>query len=104
MVRTAKGTSVRVLEAGSGPSVVFLHDVAGLLDDTSFLDRLAAGHHVVAPELPGYGESTGEELLEDMGDCTLHGLDVLDAVGVRQPSLIGHGMGGMIAAEMAAAC
>src|ERR1700681_4509815 len=98
MVRTAKGTSVRVLEGGSGPSVVFLHDVAGLLDDTSFLDRLAAGHHVVAPELPGYGESTGEELLEDMLDFTLHGWDVVDALGIDRPVLLRHSMGGMIAA------
>jgi pimeloyl-ACP methyl ester carboxylesterase len=103
-VPTAKGTSVRVLEGGSGPDLVFLHDVAGLLDETAFLSRLADTHHVVAPELPGYGDSTGEELLEDMLDFTLHGWDVLDAAGVTRPSIIGHGMGGMIAAEMAAVC
>ena len=39
-------------------------------------------YHVFAPELPGYGESTGEELLEDMLDFTLHGWDVVDALGL----------------------
>jgi pimeloyl-ACP methyl ester carboxylesterase len=104
MVSTARETRVRVLEGGSGPDVIFLHDVAGLVDDTRFVERLAVAHHVVAPELPGYGESTGEERLEDMLDFTLHGWDVADAVGVSRPALIGHGMGGMIAAEMAAVC
>ena len=55
----------------------------------------------MAPELPGYGESTGEDLLEDMLDFTLHGWDVVDALGLDRPHLIGHSMGGMIAAEMA---
>src|SRR4029077_11071509 len=56
------------------------------------------------PELPGYGESTGEALLEDMLDFTLHGWDVVAALGVERPHLVGHSMGGMIAAEMAALC
>jgi pimeloyl-ACP methyl ester carboxylesterase len=103
-VRTPKGATVRVLEGGSGSDVVFLHDVVGVLDDTSFLERLAGRHHVVAPELPGYGDSTGEELLEDMLDFALHGWDVLGAFGIDTPTLVGHGMGGMIAAEMATLC
>jgi pimeloyl-ACP methyl ester carboxylesterase len=36
-----------------------------------------------------------------MLDFTLHGWDVIAALGVRQPHLVGHSMGGMIAAEMA---
>jgi pimeloyl-ACP methyl ester carboxylesterase len=33
---------------------------------------------------------------------TLHSFDVLDALGLDRPVLVGHSMGGMIAAEMAA--
>jgi pimeloyl-ACP methyl ester carboxylesterase len=101
-IETRRGARCRVLEAGSGPPVVFLHGEGGLLADNPFLDRLAARYHVFAPELPGYGESTGEELLEDMLDFTLHGWDVVSALGLTRPHLIGHSMGGMIAAEMAA--
>ncbi|MFI5376815.1 MAG: alpha/beta fold hydrolase [Candidatus Rokuibacteriota bacterium] len=101
-VETRKGTRCRVLEAGSGTPVVFLHGAGGLLAENPFLDRLAARYHVFAPELPGYGESTGEELLEDMLDFTLHGWDVVGALGLTRPHLVGHSMGGMIAAEMAA--
>jgi pimeloyl-ACP methyl ester carboxylesterase len=100
-VDTRKGTRCRVLEGGGGAPLVFFHSAGGLLHDTAFLDRLAQTHHVFAPEWPGYGESTGEELLEDMLDFALHGWDVIDALGLRRPHLVGHSMGGMIAAEMA---
>jgi len=101
LVDTRKGTRCRVLEAGSGAPVVFLHGAGGLLRDNPFLDRLAQRYHVFAPEWPGYGESTGDDLLEDMLDFALHGWDLVDALGLRQPHLLGHSMGGMIAAEMA---
>jgi pimeloyl-ACP methyl ester carboxylesterase len=80
---------------------VFLHGIAGLLEDTTFLDLIVGRHHVFAPELPGYGESRGEEQLEDMLDFALHGWDVLEALGLDHTALIGHSLGGMIAAEMA---
>ena len=100
-VATAKGTRCRVLEGGSGAPLVFFHGAGGLLSDNPFLDRLAQRYHVLAPEWPGYGDSTGEELLEDMLDFTLHGWDLVETLGLRQPHLVGHSMGGMIAAEMA---
>jgi pimeloyl-ACP methyl ester carboxylesterase len=100
-IETKKGTRCRVLEGGSGAPVVFLHSAGGLLGDNPFLDQLARRYAVFAPEWPGYGESTGEELLEDMQDFALHGWDLVDGLGLRQPHLVGHSMGGMIAAEMA---
>ena len=100
-LETKRNTRVRVLEAGSGAPLLFLHGAGGLLADNPFLDALARRYHVFAPEWPGYGESTGEELLEDMLDFTLHGWDLSDALGLSRPHLVGHSMGGMIAAEMA---
>jgi pimeloyl-ACP methyl ester carboxylesterase len=63
---------------------------------------LATKYRVTAPLLPGYGRSTGEDGLRDMLDITLHALDVLDALKLEKPIVVGHSMGGMIAAEMAA--
>jgi pimeloyl-ACP methyl ester carboxylesterase len=102
-VRTRRAAEVRVLEAGEAgaPPLVFLHGIMGLLDDTRCLETLAKHHHVYAPELPGYGDSNGEELLEDMLDFTLHGWDVLESLSLHKPMLVGHSLGGMIAAEMA---
>lgn len=100
---TVRGCDVRVLRGGQGGGtpVVFLHGTGGLVEDDPTVAALAERYEVVAPELPGYGESTGEELLEDMLDVTLHGWDVCDALGIDRPHLVGHSMGGMIAAEMA---
>ncbi|HJQ82838.1 MAG TPA: alpha/beta fold hydrolase [Candidatus Binatia bacterium] len=103
-IETKRGARVRVLEGGTGKPLVFLHGAGGLFAENPFLDRLAERYRVFAPELPGYGESTGETLLEDMLDFTLHGWDVVAALGVERPLLVGHSMGGMIAAEMAALC
>ena len=101
-IDTPKGTSVHVYQGGSGPDLLFLHGTGGLLGaEDPFLLRLAESFTVHAPELPGYGESVGEELLEDMLDFTLHGWDCADALGLDRPHLVGHSMGGMIAAEMA---
>ena len=101
MLETKKGVRCRVLEGGGGAPLVFFHSAGGLLAENPFLEQLAQRHHVFAPEWPGYGESTGEELLEDMLDFALHGWDVVEALGLRRPHLAGHSMGGMIAAEMA---
>ncbi|HEX3175253.1 MAG TPA: alpha/beta fold hydrolase [Methylomirabilota bacterium] len=100
-LETKKGVRCRVLEGGGGAPLVFFHSAGGLLAENPFLEQLAQRHHVFAPEWPGYGESTGEELLEDMLDFALHGWDVVEALGLRRPHLAGHSMGGMIAAEMA---
>jgi pimeloyl-ACP methyl ester carboxylesterase len=100
-IETAKGCSCRVLVGGTGDPLVFFHGAGGLLEDDPLVARLAERYRVHAPELPGYGESTGEELLEDMLDFTLHGWDVVDALGLDSPTLVAHSMGGMIAAEMA---
>jgi pimeloyl-ACP methyl ester carboxylesterase len=101
-IETKRGARIRVLEGGRGAPLVFLHGAGGLLHENPFLDDLATRYRVFAPELPGYGESAGEELLEDMLDFALHGWDVVATLGLERPHLVGHSLGGMIAAEMAA--
>jgi pimeloyl-ACP methyl ester carboxylesterase len=93
---------VRVLQEGHGPDLVFLHGAGGLLRDDPFVARLARSYRVTAPLLPGFEDSEGSEHLRTMLDFTLFGFDCLDALGIEDPILVGHSMGGMIAAEMAA--
>ena len=100
-VETRRGIRAAVREGGSGAPLVYLHGTGGLLSEEPLLDLLAKHFHVYAPVWPGYGEEPGEELLEDMLDFTLHGWDVVDALGLDRTHLVGHCMGGMIAAEMA---
>jgi len=101
VVETRRGIKCRVREAGAGAPLLFLHGAGGLLPEEPLLTKLAERFRVFAPTWPGFGAEPGEELLEDMLDFTLHGLDVVEALGLTKPHLVGHSMGGMIAAEMA---
>ena len=93
---------VRYFEGGAGPQLVFLHGAGGVTADDPFLVSLATKYHVFAPLIPGYGDSEECPEIRDMLDFTLHTADVVAALGLKDPILVGHSMGGMIAAEMAA--
>jgi pimeloyl-ACP methyl ester carboxylesterase len=93
---------VRYFEGGSGTPLVFLHGAGGLQANDPFLAKLASTYHVYAPLLPGYGDSEECGEIRDMLDFTLHTWDVVGALGLKDPILVGHSMGGMTAAEMAA--
>ena len=99
---TLRGRRIAVFVGGAGRDLVFLHGAGGLTADDPLLARLAARYRVHAPLLPGFGASEDAPELRDMLDVTLHGFDVIDALGLTRPLLVGHSMGGMIAAEMAA--
>ena len=89
---------------GDGAPVVWFHGAGGLFPVEPTIDGLVAtGHTVHAPVWPGYGsESPDEVRLRDMLDFALYGWDAVDSLGLsRPPVLMGHSMGGMIAAEMA---
>lgn len=92
---------IRVLSAGAGDPVLFLHGLGGLFWDP-LLDGLATGHRVIAPEHPGAGESQGLEHVEDMWDLVLYYNELLDALGIERAPVVGHSFGGMVAAELAA--
>lgn len=103
-LRTFKApkAEIHLLEGGSGPDLLFLHGAGGTTVDDPFLAALAEKYHVYAPLLPGYGESDESSEIRNMLDFTLHTHDVMTALGLDKPILVGHSMGGMIAAEMAA--
>ena len=74
----------------------------GVTAEDPLLAELAKNHRVYAPLIPGYGDSDEAPEIRDMLDFTLHTWDVVTALGLKDPILVGHSMGGMIAAEMAA--
>lgn len=95
---------VRTWESGAGSPLVFLHGFAGWLEGGPFLDALATGHHVVAPEHPGFGRSTGIEQIDDIFDMSLYYRQFLEGLDGGPVDLVGHSLGGMFAAEIAALC
>jgi pimeloyl-ACP methyl ester carboxylesterase len=91
----------RVLTAGSGDPLVFMHGAGGLFWDP-FLDALATTHRVLAPEHLGSGQSQGLDHVHDMWDLVLYYNELLDTLGVARATVVGHSFGGMVAAEIAA--
>lgn len=98
----APKVEVQVLTGGEGPDLLLLHGAGGLVAEDPFLGALAARFRVHAPLLPGYGDSEECHEIRTMLDFTLHTHDVMSALGLVRPIVVGHSMGGMIAAEMAA--
>ena len=91
-----------VLKDGSGPPLLYLHGAVGQKGWAPFLSTLAEKFTVYSPYLPGYAQSTGLEKLDDVTDLTLYQFELLDALNVSKTHVVGHFLGGMIAAEMAA--
>ena len=93
---------LQVLQAGDGPDVLYLHGEAVKPGWTRFLDLLARDFRVTAPTLPGIPPSEGLEALDQPLDVALAYHDLVRALGLAPPVVVGHSMGGMFAAEMAA--
>lgn len=91
-----------VIEDGDGPPLLFLHGVQNVQPGDPLIARLARTHRVIAPRLPGFGESSGTEHLLDLHDLLYYELDLLDTLGLRNLPVAGHSLGAMIAAELAA--
>jgi pimeloyl-ACP methyl ester carboxylesterase len=92
---------VEVNERGGGPPLLFLHWELGPRW-SALHDRLAEQWRVIAPSHPGFGNSSGGDQIHDVHDLIYFYLDVLDELGLRGLPLVGHGLGGMFAAELAA--
>lgn len=93
---------VRVWQQGEGAGLLYLHGLERHPGDAPFLNRLAEGYDVRAPELPGYGESTGVEELRDVLDVALLYRELIESWGFESVDVVGHSLGGMLAAELAA--
>jgi pimeloyl-ACP methyl ester carboxylesterase len=100
-----RGRKVAVAEGGRGDPLVYLHgfaDVHAVAGDFQpFHLRLCEAARVVAPAHPGCTES--DELADGCGidDVVFHYLEVFDALGLARFDLVGHCVGGWIAAELA---
>jgi pimeloyl-ACP methyl ester carboxylesterase len=99
-----RGRKAAIAQAGEGPPLVYLHgfaDVHGVAGDLlPFHQRLARHARVIAPAHPGCNGS--DELQScSIDDVTFHSLELFDALGLPRFDLVGHCVGGWIAAELA---
>lgn len=97
----ARGTRIQVLHGGDGPPLVYLHGAGGAGEWSRVHARLAETYRVIAPTHPGFGDSAELPGLEAVDDFAFFYLALLDDLGVQQAIVMGHSVGGWIAAELA---
>lgn len=93
------GEDLRLMEDGAGPPLLFLHGAGGA-NWNPLLKNLAEKFRVIAPQHPGFGGDLPDWML-GMGDLAFFYLDVLAALDLPPVHLVGHSLGGWLAAEMA---
>jgi pimeloyl-ACP methyl ester carboxylesterase len=98
------GLALHWIGGGRGPAVLFLHGLGGFAESwRPTMDALSGRHTVLALDLPGFGRSAKPRGRYDLGffAAAVHGF--LDALGVPQATLVGHSLGGAVAATCALA-
>jgi pyruvate dehydrogenase E2 component (dihydrolipoamide acetyltransferase) len=98
------GLTVRYARRGPerGVPVLFLHGFGGDLDNWLFnLDAVAEVAPVIALDLPGHGQSTPRLPGTTLADLARFVVKFLDRLDVERVHVVGHSMGGAIAARLA---
>jgi pimeloyl-ACP methyl ester carboxylesterase len=95
------GVRLSVQSAGSGKPVIYLHGAGGALAWQPYFDALASSYELTMPDHPGFGHSENPDWIRTVDDIALLYLDLFEALDLRGVHLIGHSLGGWIAAELA---
>jgi pimeloyl-ACP methyl ester carboxylesterase len=100
-----RGRKVALLEAGSGAPLVYLHgfaDVHGVAGDLQpFHQGLAQQHRLIVPAHPGCNGSGDFLQGNRVEDFLFHYYELFDALKLDRFALVGHCVGGWLAAEYA---
>ena len=99
-----RGRGVRYVDLGSGdgPPLVFVHGLAGCWQNwLENLPRFAQERRVIAPDLPGFGDS---EMPAEKISISRYGRfveELCEHLGLDEVVVIGNSMGGFVSAETA---
>jgi pimeloyl-ACP methyl ester carboxylesterase len=95
------GTRIRQSRGGAGEPVLFLHGAGGATPWNEFFETLAGQFDLIVPDHPGFGKSDDPAWLRNVPDVANFYLDYLEDQKLQGVHLIGHSLGGWIAAELA---
>jgi pimeloyl-ACP methyl ester carboxylesterase len=99
---TLAGHPTAVLEGGDGPPVVLLHGPGEFAACwLRVIPELVRTHRVVAPDLPGHGASGIADAPLDTAAVTAWLGELVERTCPSPPTLVGHLLGGAIAARFA---
>ncbi len=92
---------MNVRRAGRGPCFVMVHGyLGGSAQWQAEIEVLSPYLDVIAPDLPGFGESRFLAAPDQIEGYASAVLNKLDSLGIERFHLLGHSMGGMIVQEM----
>lgn len=87
---------------GEGPAVLLVHGITSSAATWRWAARrLAQGHTVIAPDLPGHGESDNPPGDYSLGAYAATLRDLLALLDVPRATVVGHSLGGGIALQTA---
>ena len=95
---------LELLEAGEGRPLLYLHGFLEPAGWSEHLELFARGYRVLAPAHPGFAGSSRPEWMESVEDLAYLYLDLIARLDLRDVSVLGHSLGGWVAAELAVRC
>ena len=95
------GTSLHLLKGGAGEPCLVLHGIEGDEGWLAFHDALARGATVYAPSHPGFGRTDCPPWISSVQHQAVFYNWFLESTGLESVALVGVGLGGWIAAQMA---
>jgi pimeloyl-ACP methyl ester carboxylesterase len=97
-----RGIEITLHRAGRGEPLLYLHSASAEASTWGeAFERLAQRHDVIVPVHPGFPGSGGLDRIQNIGDLVLHYVDLLNALKIQPPHVVGSSLGGWIAAELA---
>jgi pimeloyl-ACP methyl ester carboxylesterase len=103
-LRQVAGTSLQLVKGGAGAPLLILHDAQGHPGWLRYHTALAQHYALHIPSHPGFGKSERLDWIASVRDLAIWYLDALDELGLERLPVIGLGLGGWLAAEMASMC
>ena len=87
---------------GAGPALLLIHGIGDSSETwLPVMDRLARHHTVIAPDLLGHGDSAKPRADYSVAAYANGMRDLLDVLGVDRATVVGHSLGGGVAAQFA---
>jgi pimeloyl-ACP methyl ester carboxylesterase len=100
--RTVHGYRRAYRMAGSGPAVLLLHGIGDSSESwVPVMADLARHHTVVAPDLLGHGGSDKPRADYSVAAYANGMRDLLTVLGIESATVVGHSLGGGVAAQLA---
>lgn len=92
---------LEVERRGAGAPLLLLQGEEQLEADSALVADLARTHEVIIPSPPGFGHTERPDWISSPDDISYFYLDLIDALGLKNLTVVGFSLGGWLAAELA---